>query len=207
MGVKFPTRTSSGPQTLTPSSSPTGDIAPGEAIFVSLAGQMSSQVCHPKATLAPCIFEYVYFSRPDSVLDGVSVYAARKMVRPSDFHIMRREDYRWLKLQEEERRGEVQLSEGRAKKHLGTSRWGAPTPGLADKSMGHGSWPVMVGWMSNGGVGSDPFSCILILLGIVERICGGKELGVVSSCWVVLNMCGPCRWVRCWLTRSRRTSM
>jgi len=58
----------------------TGDIAPGEAIFVSLNGTLTSQILHPSPSLSPCIFEYVYFSRPDSVLDGVSVYEARKMV-------------------------------------------------------------------------------------------------------------------------------
>jgi len=53
------------------------DIQPGEGIFISLDGQLSSEQCAPGAIHAPCIFEYVYFARPDSVLDGVSVYGSR----------------------------------------------------------------------------------------------------------------------------------
>ena len=53
------------------------DIAPGEAVFIGLDATFHSQQCaeHPK--LNPCIFEYVYFARPDSVMDGISVYATR----------------------------------------------------------------------------------------------------------------------------------
>jgi amidophosphoribosyltransferase len=53
------------------------DIAPGEAVFIDLEGNFHSRVCAPNASLNPCIFEYVYFARPDSVIDGVSVYDAR----------------------------------------------------------------------------------------------------------------------------------
>lgn len=53
------------------------DIAPGEAVFVDLNGNMYSQQCSDKATLNPCIFEYVYLARPDSVIDGISVYETR----------------------------------------------------------------------------------------------------------------------------------
>jgi len=53
------------------------DVAPGEAIFISNSGTMFSQICSPKTINAPCIFEHVYFARPDSVIDGVSVYQAR----------------------------------------------------------------------------------------------------------------------------------
>ena len=53
------------------------DVAPGEAIFVDLEGRPYTQQCadHPSAN--PCMFEYVYLARPDSVMDGVSVYQAR----------------------------------------------------------------------------------------------------------------------------------
>jgi len=53
------------------------DIAPGEAVFIDFDGKMHSQLCSTKAHLNSCIFEYVYFARPDSVIDGVSVYESR----------------------------------------------------------------------------------------------------------------------------------
>ena len=53
------------------------DIAPGEAVFVDMDGNLHAQQCADKATLNPCIFEFVYLARPDSVLDGISVYQAR----------------------------------------------------------------------------------------------------------------------------------
>jgi amidophosphoribosyltransferase len=53
------------------------DVAPGEAILVDAHGQMFSQICAPAARFTPCIFEYVYFARPDSVMDGTSIYESR----------------------------------------------------------------------------------------------------------------------------------
>jgi amidophosphoribosyltransferase len=53
------------------------DIAPGEALFIDLEGRLFSRQCALKPSLNPCIFEYVYLARPDSVMDGVSVYSAR----------------------------------------------------------------------------------------------------------------------------------
>ncbi|MGC9236522.1 MAG: amidophosphoribosyltransferase, partial [Thiomonas sp.] len=53
------------------------DIAPGEAIFIDLKGRLQSEQCADAQQLNPCIFEFVYLARPDSVLDGVSVYRAR----------------------------------------------------------------------------------------------------------------------------------
>jgi amidophosphoribosyltransferase len=53
------------------------DVMPGEAIFVDLEGKLYNQQCAENPTLNPCAFEYVYLARPDSVIDGVSVYASR----------------------------------------------------------------------------------------------------------------------------------
>ena len=53
------------------------DIQPGEAVFIDLDGKVSQRQCADNPQLVPCIFEYVYFARPDSLMDGVSVYGAR----------------------------------------------------------------------------------------------------------------------------------
>ncbi|WP_386686503.1 amidophosphoribosyltransferase [Lonepinella sp. MS14437] len=53
------------------------DVKPGEAIYVTFEGELYSDICAEHTKLTPCIFEYVYFARPDSTIDGVSVYAAR----------------------------------------------------------------------------------------------------------------------------------
>jgi amidophosphoribosyltransferase len=53
------------------------DIAPGEAVFIDLDGQVFTELCAPEAKRTPCIFEFVYLARPDSTLDGISVYQAR----------------------------------------------------------------------------------------------------------------------------------
>ena len=53
------------------------DIAPGEAIIMHFSGSLNARQCASNPHLCPCLFEYVYFARPDSVMDGVSVYQAR----------------------------------------------------------------------------------------------------------------------------------
>ena len=53
------------------------DIAPGEAVFIDEDANFYSQQCVENTSLNPCIFEYVYLARPDSVIDGASVYEAR----------------------------------------------------------------------------------------------------------------------------------
>ena len=55
----------------------TGDLKPGEAVFVSMEGEMSRKVCHDSPKHCPCIFEYVYLARPDAVIDGISVMRSR----------------------------------------------------------------------------------------------------------------------------------
>jgi len=53
------------------------DVAPGEAIFIDEDGHFYSQLCFEHTSLNPCLFEYVYLARPDSIIDGISVYEAR----------------------------------------------------------------------------------------------------------------------------------
>jgi amidophosphoribosyltransferase len=53
------------------------DLAPGEGVFIDMDGNMHTQQCSEVNELAPCIFEYVYFARPDSIIDNVSVYKSR----------------------------------------------------------------------------------------------------------------------------------
>ena len=53
------------------------DVAPGEGVVVTLAGELHVKQCAPPLLHAPCIFEYVYLARPDSMIEDVSVYKAR----------------------------------------------------------------------------------------------------------------------------------
>jgi len=53
------------------------DVAPGEAVFVHADGRIETEQCAAVSSLNPCVFEYVYLARPDSVMDGISVYQAR----------------------------------------------------------------------------------------------------------------------------------
>ncbi|MFG1496643.1 amidophosphoribosyltransferase [Saccharospirillum sp. HFRX-1] len=53
------------------------DVEPGEAVYIDAAGQLHLRQCAENPSLVPCMFEYVYFARPDSIIDGISVYKAR----------------------------------------------------------------------------------------------------------------------------------
>ena len=53
------------------------DVEPGEAVFIDMAGHFHARQCAENVEHSPCIFEYVYFARPDSIIDGISVYKAR----------------------------------------------------------------------------------------------------------------------------------
>lgn len=53
------------------------DLEPGEAVFVDNTGKISTQLCADEPQLTPCLFEFVYLARPDSIIDNISVYKAR----------------------------------------------------------------------------------------------------------------------------------
>ena len=53
------------------------DLAPGESIFIDMKGKIHKSIYSKELELSPCIFEYVYFSRPDSIIDGINVQEAR----------------------------------------------------------------------------------------------------------------------------------
>jgi len=54
-----------------------GDLAPGQAVFIDVDGKLHSSQCTQAPMLAPCLFEFVYFARPDSIIDNISVHKAR----------------------------------------------------------------------------------------------------------------------------------
>ncbi len=53
------------------------DLLPGEAVFINEAGELFTRQCAENPVYSPCIFEHVYFARPDSIIDNISVYKAR----------------------------------------------------------------------------------------------------------------------------------
>ncbi|MEK9649214.1 MAG: amidophosphoribosyltransferase, partial [Gammaproteobacteria bacterium] len=53
------------------------DVAPGEAVYIDQDGNLQTRICSDESKLTPCIFEHVYFARPDSMIDGISVYKSR----------------------------------------------------------------------------------------------------------------------------------
>lgn len=53
------------------------DVIPGEVVIVRIGGEVYSKLCHKKLEHTPCVFEHVYFARPDSIIDGISVHQAR----------------------------------------------------------------------------------------------------------------------------------
>jgi len=55
----------------------TRDVKPGEAVVIDRNGEFHSQQCSDNSVLSPCIFEFVYFARPDSIIDNISVYKSR----------------------------------------------------------------------------------------------------------------------------------
>jgi len=54
-----------------------GDVAPGQGVFIDLNGNLYTRQCAEQPVLSPCLFEFVYFARPDSIIDNISVHKAR----------------------------------------------------------------------------------------------------------------------------------
>jgi len=75
------------------------DVQPGEAVLIDLDGNFHSRQCAESPSLNPCIFEYVYFARPDALIDGASVYATR----------LRMGEYLAAKIARELPRGEIDV--------------------------------------------------------------------------------------------------
>jgi amidophosphoribosyltransferase len=71
------------------------DVGPGEAVFIDQEGRLHTQQCAQHASLNPCIFEYVYLARPDSLIDGASVYETRLNMGEKLAHKIRK-SYRHL---------------------------------------------------------------------------------------------------------------
>ncbi|MEE9412643.1 MAG: amidophosphoribosyltransferase [Methylococcales bacterium] len=69
------------------------DIRPGEAVFIEKNGQFHSKQCTQQSELNPCIFEYVYLARPDSIIDGISVYKSRLRMGEKLAENIRRQGY------------------------------------------------------------------------------------------------------------------
>lgn len=67
------------------------DVAPGEAIFIDLQGQLHVRQCAAEPQYCPCIFELVYLARPDSMIDGISVYKSRLRMGEKLAHKIQRE--------------------------------------------------------------------------------------------------------------------
>jgi len=53
------------------------DVAPGEAVLIDIDGNFIARQCAERTLHAPCMFEFVYLARPDSLIDGISVYETR----------------------------------------------------------------------------------------------------------------------------------
>ncbi len=69
----------------------TRDVAPGEAVFIGSDGVLETRQCADHPQPAPCIFEYVYLARPDSIIDGISVHKARMRLGETLAQKIRRE--------------------------------------------------------------------------------------------------------------------
>lgn len=67
------------------------DVEPGEAVYITENGQLFSRQCADAPRLNPCIFEYVYFARPDSTINGISVYSSRVRMGQRLGHKIQRE--------------------------------------------------------------------------------------------------------------------
>src|SRR5690606_14697562 len=53
------------------------ELEPGEAVYIDMSGKLHTRQCAENPVLSPCIFEYVYLARPDSMIDDIAVYKSR----------------------------------------------------------------------------------------------------------------------------------
>jgi amidophosphoribosyltransferase len=67
------------------------DVRPGECVVVTARGELHTQICAEPQEHAPCIFEYVYFARPDSMIEEISVHKARMRMGVTLAHKILRE--------------------------------------------------------------------------------------------------------------------
>lgn len=67
------------------------DVAPGQAVFIDLNGKLHTSQCAENPIYSPCLFEFVYFARPDSIIDNISVHKARSRMGRRLAHKIRRD--------------------------------------------------------------------------------------------------------------------
>ena len=117
------------------------DVAPGEAVFIDEQGRLHTQQCVATWRHTPCIFEYVYFARPDSKIDNISVYRARMRMgdRLADKILRERPAHDIdvvIPIPDTSRTSALQLGREHVQQHLGVGGGVEVTAVLADQDFG-----------------------------------------------------------------------